>query len=114
MMDTIGFALENFDGTGKWRTKESGQTLDASGQLVDGSSLKGVVSLRETLVRYSPQFVRTLTEKLLTYGLGRGVEYDDMPVVRSIVREAGKNDYRLSTIVMEIVKSAPFQMNRKL
>ncbi len=113
MMDPIGFALENFDGIGKWRTKEAGQRLDASGQLVDGSKIDGVVSLRQGLLRYSPQFVRTVTEKLLTYALGRGVEYDDMPVVRSIVREAAKNDYSLSAIVLEIVKSAPFQMNRK-
>src|SRR5262249_21086350 len=113
MMDPIGFALENFDGIGKWRTKEAGQKLDASGQLVDGSPIDGVVSLRENLVRYSPQFVRTITEKLLTYALGRGVEYDDMPVVRSIVREAANKDYRFSTVVLEIVRSMPFQMNRK-
>src|SRR3989449_3325337 len=113
MMDPIGFALENFDGIGKWRTKEAGQKLDASGQLVDGSKIDGVVSLRQGLLHYSPQFVRTVTEKLLTYALGRGVEYDDMPVVRSIVHEAAKNDYSLSAIVLEIVKSAPFQMNRK-
>ena len=113
MMDPIGFALENFDGIGKWRTKEAGQRLDASGQLVDGSKIDGVVSLRQGLLRYSPQFVRTVTEKLLTYALGRGVEYDDMPVVRSVAREAAKNDYSLSAIVLEIVKSAPFQMNRK-
>ena len=113
MMDPIGFALENFDGIGKWRTKEAGQKLDASGQLVDGSKIDGVVSLRQGLLRYSPQFVRTVTEKLLTYALGRGVEYDDMPVVRSVVREAAKNDYSLSAIVLEIAKSAPFQMNRK-
>src|SRR5437773_4185362 len=113
MMDPIGFALENFDGTGKWRTREAGQRIDASGQLVDGSKIDGVVSLRQGLLRYSPQFVRTVTEKLLTYALGRGVEYDDMPMVRSVVREAAKNDYSLSAIVLEIVKSAPFQMNRK-
>ncbi len=113
MMDPIGFALENFDGTGRWRTTEAGQKIDTSGQLVDGSKLDGVVSLRQALLRYSPQFVRVVTEKLLTYALGRGVEYDDMPVVRSIVREAGKNDYRFSAIVLEIVKSMPFQMNRK-
>src|SRR5580692_3313707 len=89
MMDPIGFALENFDGVGTWRTAQFGQTLNASGQLVDGTKLDGVVSLREALVRYSPQFVRTLTEKLLTYALGRGVEYEDMPVVRAIVRDAG-------------------------
>ena len=113
MMDPIGFSLENFDGIGKWRTRESGQKLDSSGQLVDGTKIDGVVSLRQGLLHYSPQFVRTVTEKLLTYALGRGVEYDDMPVVRSIVREAAKTDYRLSTIVVEITKSAPFQMNRK-
>jgi cytochrome c551/c552 len=114
MMDPIGFSLENFDGTGRWRIREAGRNLDASGQLVDGTPINGVVSLREALVRYSPQFVRTVTEKLLTYALGRGVEYDDMPVVRSIVREAGKSNYRLSAIVLEIIKSMPFQMNRKL
>ena len=113
MMDPIGFALENFDGTGKWRQREAGHDLDASGQLVDGSLITGVVSLREALVRYSSQFVQTVTEKLLTYALGRGVEYDDMPVVRSIAREAGKTDYRFSAIVLEIVRSMPFQMNRK-
>jgi hypothetical protein len=113
MMDPIGFALENFDGVGKWRTAEAGQKLDVSGALVDGSKIDGVASLREGLLRYSPQFVRTATEKLLTYALGRGVDYDDMPTVRSIVREAGKDDYKLSAIVFEIVKSAPFQYCRR-
>jgi hypothetical protein len=113
MMDPIGFALENFDGTGRWRVKDAGQKLDSSGQLVDGSPINGVVSLRQQLLRYSPQVMRTVTEKLLTYALGRGVEYDDMPVVRSIVRNAAKNDYRFSSVVLEIVRSMPFQMNRK-
>jgi hypothetical protein len=113
MMDPIGFALENFDGIGKWRTTEAGQKLDASGQLVDGTPIDGVTSLRQALLRYSPQFVRTVTEKLLTYALGRGVDYDDMPTVRAIVRGAAKSDYRLSALVLEIVRSAPFQMNRK-
>jgi len=113
MMDPIGFALENFDGIGTWRTAQFGQTLDASGQLVDGSKLDGVVSLREALVRYSPQFVRTFTEKLLTYALGRGVDAPDMPVVRSIVREAARSDYRFSSLIIGIVNSEPFQMNRK-
>jgi hypothetical protein len=113
MMDPIGFALENFDGVGTWRTKQLGQTLDASGQLTDGTKINGVVDLREALVRHSPQFVRTVTEKLLTYALGRGVEYQDMPVVRSIVRDAEHNDYRFSSLLMGIVKSDPFQMNRK-
>jgi len=113
MMDPIGFALENFDGIGKWRITEFGQKVDASGQLTDGTKIDGVVSLRQALVRYSPQFVRTLTEKLLTYGLGRGVEYRDMPVVRAIVRDAARNDYRFSSLILGIVKSEPFQMNRK-
>jgi len=113
MMDPIGFALENFDGTGKWRTREAGQKLDAAGVLVDGTPIDGIVSLRQQLVRYSPQVVRTVTERLLTYALGRGVEYDDMPVVRSIVRNAEPSNYRFSTVVLEIVKSMPFQMNRK-
>jgi len=113
MMDPIGFALENFDGIGKWRTTEAGQKLDASGQLVDGTKIDSVASLREALLRYSPQFMRTVTEKLLTYALGRGVDYEDMPTVRSIVHEAAKNDNRFSAVVLEIVKSAPFQMNRK-
>jgi uncharacterized protein DUF1592/uncharacterized protein DUF1588/uncharacterized protein DUF1585/uncharacterized protein DUF1595 len=113
MMDPIGFALENFDGSGRWRVKDGGQKLNSSGQLVDGSPIDGVVSLRQQLLRYSPQIMRTVTEKLLTYALGRGVEYDDMPVVRSIVRNAAKNDYRFSSVVLEIVRSMPFQMNRK-
>ena len=113
MMDPIGLALENFDATGRWRVKDAGQKLDSSGQLVDGSPIDGVVSLRQQLLRYSPQVMRTVTEKLLTYALGRGVEYDDMPVVRSIVRNAAKNDYRFSSVVLEIVRSMQFQMNRK-
>jgi len=113
MMDPIGFSLENFDGIGKWRTTEFGKKVDASGQLTDGTKIDGVVGLRQALLRYSPQFVRTLTEKLLTYGLGRGVEYQDMPVVRAIVRDAARNDYRFSSLILGIVKSEPFQMNRK-
>src|SRR5213596_2865142 len=113
MMDPIGFALENFDGTGRWRDREAGHKLDASGQLVDGTPITGVVSLREALAGYSPQFVRTMTEKLLTYALGRGVEWDDMPTVRSITREAGKSDYRFSGLILEIVRGMPFQINRK-
>ena len=113
MMDPIGFAMENFDGTGRWRDREAGTTVDASGQLVDGTPIDSVVSLRQALLRYSPQFIRTVTEKLLTYALGRGVDYDDMPMVRAIVRASAKNQYRFSTVLLEIIKSAPFQMNRK-
>jgi len=113
MMDPIGFALENFDATGKWRTKDAGQKVDSSGQLVDGTPIESVAGLRQALLRYSPQFVRTVTEKMLTYALGRGVDYDDMPAVRSIVREAARSDYRFSAVVLEIVRSDAFQMNRK-
>jgi hypothetical protein len=113
MMDPIGFSLENFDGIGKWRTTEFGQKVNASGQLVDGTRINGVADLRQALLRYSPQFVRTFTEKLLTYALGQGVEFGDMPVVRSIVHEAAHDDYRFSSVVLGIVKSEPFQMNRK-
>ncbi len=113
MMDPIGFALENFDGIGKWRTEDAGQKVDASSQLTDGTKINGVVDLRNALLRYSPQFARVVTEKLLTYALGRGVEYQDMPVVRSIVRAAAPGNYRFSALVEGIVKSEPFQMNRK-
>jgi hypothetical protein len=113
MMDPIGFAMENFDGIGKWRTTQSGQPLDATGVLYDGTKINNVNDLRQALVRYSPQFVRTLTEKLMTYGLGRGVESGDMPVVRAIVHDAERNHYRFSTLVLGIVKSEPFQMNRR-
>jgi hypothetical protein len=111
MMDPIGFALENFDAVGKWRTEEFGRKLDVVGQLSDGSKVNGPAGLRDGLMRYSPQFVRVVTEKLLTYALGRGVEYQDMPVVRSIIHEAAQGNYRLSSLVVGIVKSAPFQMN---
>jgi len=113
MMDPIGFALENFDGIGKWRTEDAGQKVNASGQLTDGTRINGVVDLRNALLRYSPQFARTVTEKLLTYALGRGVDYQDMPVVRSIVHNIERDNYRFSALIDEIVKSEPFQMNRK-
>ena len=111
MMDPIGFTLENFDAVGRWRTRDAGKPLDVTGQLTDGAKIEGVVGLRQALERYSPQFMRTFTEKLLTYALGRGVDYQDMPVVRDIVRQAARDDYRFSSLVLGIVTSAPFQMN---
>jgi hypothetical protein len=114
MMDPIGFAMENFDAVGKWRVNEFDKKLDVAGQLSDGSKVDGPAGLRDGLIRYSPQFVRVLTEKLLTYALGRGAEYYDMPVVRSVVREAAPNNYRLTSLIVGIVKSAPFQMNLKV
>ena len=114
IMDPIGISLENFDAVGHWRTEDEGLPIDSIGVLVDGSTMNGVIGLRETLVRYSPQFKRNLTERLLTYALGRGVEYYDMPLVRSIVKQADKNNDRFSSIVLGIIKSEPFQNNIKI
>jgi hypothetical protein len=113
LFEPIGLALENFDGVGAWRDKDEGQTIDPSGQLADGTKIDGAASLRAFVGRNSEQFVRVVAEKLLTYGLGRGVETADMPLVRSIVRDASARDYRFSTLVLGVVKSAPFQNNQK-
>jgi hypothetical protein len=116
LMDPIGFALENFDADAKWRAKQGGDggvPIDASAELWDGTKVNGPVELRQALLRYSPQFVRMITEKLMTYGLGRGVEYYDMPTIRSIVREADKSNDRFSSILLGVIKSAPFQMRVK-
>jgi cytochrome c5 len=112
VMDPLGFSLDNFDAIGQWRSKEAGLPIDASGQLADGSKVNGVVDLRKALLAHPERFVSTMTEKMMTYALGRGLEYYDMPVVRSITRDAGRGDYRFSSIVMGIVKSTPFQMRR--
>jgi hypothetical protein len=117
LMDPIGFALENFDADAKWRTKQGGDggvPIDASSELWDGTKVNGPIELRQALLRYSPQFVRMITEKLMTYGTGRGVEYEDMPVIRSIVRDADKNSDKFSSILMGVIKSAPFQMRTKV
>jgi len=116
LMDNIGFPLENFDADATWRTKQGGDggtPIDPSAELWDGTKVNGPVELRRALLRYSPAFVRNMTEKMMTYALGRGVEYFDMPVIRSIVRDADKNQDRFSSIVLGIVKSAPFQMRSK-
>jgi hypothetical protein len=113
IMDPIGFSMENFDAIGRWRIADDGSPIDASGVLVDGSKLAGVKDMREALVRYSPQFVRVITEKLLIYSLGRGTEYYDMPLIRSIVRDAAGSNYRFSTLVLGVVKGDGFQMNMK-
>src|SRR6185503_8447876 len=105
---------ENFDATGAWRTRDAESPIDAAGVLVDGSKVDGVASLRDYLLRHSDQFERVVTEKLLTYALGRGVEYQDMPLVRSIVRDSAAGNYKFSSVVMGIVKSPAFQMNMKV
>ena len=106
-MDPLGFALENFDGLGRWRTG-----IDASGILPDGTKIDGPVGLRNILLNRKDQFVTTATERLLTYALGRGVEPFDMPAIRKIVRDAAVGDYRWSSLILGIVRSVPFQMRR--
>jgi mono/diheme cytochrome c family protein len=116
LMDPIGFALENFDADATYRTKQGGEggvPLDTAVTLWDGTNVNGPSELRQALLHYSPQFVRTITEKLMTFALGRGVEYEDMPVIRSIVRDADKDQDRFVSILMGIVKSQPFQFRTK-
>jgi hypothetical protein len=113
IMDPIGLALENFDLIGAWRQRDGRVTIDASGQLVDGTPLHGPSDLRAALLARRDAFVTNATERLLTYALGRPIQYDDMPTVRTIVRGAASSDYRFSTIILGIVESAPFQMRMK-
>jgi mono/diheme cytochrome c family protein len=115
VIDPVGFALENFDSVGNWRnTGVDGAPLDTSGTLADGSKVNGPAALREAILSRPDAFATVVTERMLTYALGRGLEPDDMPVVRRIEKKAAQSDYRLSSIVMGIVESAPFQMRTKL
>ncbi|MBV9398675.1 MAG: DUF1592 domain-containing protein [Bryobacterales bacterium] len=109
-MDPLGLSLENFDAIGQWRTTDTGHAIDPSGVLLDGSKVNGPRELRQALLAQKTQFAKAVTEKLLTYALGRGLEYYDAPAVRAIDREAELNDYRWSSLILGIVKSAPFQM----
>ena len=111
-MDPIGFSLENFDAVGQWRTTDGDAAIDASGVLLDGTRVDGPAALRRALLAQKEQFVRTVTGKLLTYAIGRQMEYSDAPAIRSIVRAAAADDYRWSSTIQAIVKSAPFQMRR--
>ena len=110
VLDPLGFSLENFDATGAWRTREVSGPVDASGQLADGTTVDGPITLRRAILRRPQQFVGTMTEKLLTYALGRSLDHEDMPVVREITRGAAAADYRVSSVVLGIVQSAPFRM----
>jgi hypothetical protein len=112
-MDPIGFALENYDAVGRWRTEESGQPINASGTLSDGTQVNGVVSLRNAILARPEVFVDTVTEKLMIYALGRGLEPADMPAVRRIVREAAPDHYKLTSLIMGVVRSVPFEMRKK-
>jgi hypothetical protein len=113
LMDPLGFALENFDGVGAWRTRDGGSPIDASAQIADGTKVDGVVALRRALVSHPDRFVTTMTEKMLTYALGRGLTPADMPAVRRIVGRARLQQYRFSSIVLGVVNSVPFQMRVK-
>jgi hypothetical protein len=110
LMDPVGFSLENFDAVGRWRTMEEGVPVDASGGLPDGSKFSGVAGLEEALLKRPDIFVETMSEKLLTFALGRGMEYYDGPAIRQVVRTAAGENYRFSALIEGIVKSVPFQM----
>jgi hypothetical protein len=112
VMDPLGFALENFDGIGAWRTTDANAPIDPSGVLPDGTPFEGPAGLQKVLVSKGEEFVATTTEKLLTYALGRGVEPYDAPAIRSIIREAASSNYRWSSLILAIAKSTPFQMRR--
>jgi len=114
VMDPIGFSLDNFDAIGRWRSVEEGQPIDVAGGLPDGSKFAGVEGLEDNLRKRPELFVGTLTEKLATFALGRGVEAYDAPAVRKIVRDAQRDDFRFSSVILGIVNSAPFTMRRSL
>ncbi len=110
MLDPVGFALENYDAIGRWRDTENGEAIDTSGSLWDGTELHGADDLEQAILAHPDLFAQTLTEKLLTYAVGRGIEPFDAPAVRKIVRQAEIDRYRFADLVLGIVKSVPFQM----
>jgi hypothetical protein len=113
LMDPVGFALENFDGVGRWRTIDAGAPIDASGVLPDGTAFRGLGELRQALLqKQREQFVWTVTDRLLTYALGRGVEYYDAPAIRHIMKETSSGGYTLSSLILGVARSMPFQMRR--
>ncbi len=112
LMDPVGFSLENFDAIGRWRTLEDGLPIDVTGGLPDGSKFAGVSGLEKNLLQHPDLFVGTLTEKLLTFALGRGIESSDAPAVRKIIRDAQANDYRFSSVIVGLVNSAPFTLRK--
>jgi len=115
IIDPAGFALEKFNSVGQWReVTETGAQIDTGGVLADGAKVDGPIALRDAILSRPEAFATVLTERLMTYALGRGVEPSDMPVVRGIVKKSGPNNYRLESIVQSIVESAPFQMRTRL
>ena len=112
LIDPAGFALENFDAIGRWRIVEDGQPIDPSGGLPDGSTCSGVTGLEQGLLARPEIFAGTMTEKLLTYALGRGVEDYDAPAIRQVLRQARTDNYRFSSLILGLVNSTPFQMRK--
>jgi hypothetical protein len=111
-MDPLGFSLENYDATGGWRNGYAGQLVDASAEMPDGTKFNGPSGLQGYLLTRKDQFVEAFIEKLMTYALGRGVEAYDMPTVRAIRYKAASDDYRMQSIIMDIIQSVPFEMRR--
>jgi hypothetical protein len=112
LMDPMGLALENFDAIGAWRTEDNGARVDAAGQLADGTTIDGVAGLREALLKHPEALVTTATEKLLTFALGRGLEPEDMPAVRAIVRQSERDGYRFASLIEGVANSTPFRMRK--
>jgi hypothetical protein len=110
VIDPLGLALENYDATGRYRIKDNGVPVDADGVLYDGTTMEGPAGLRQGILKHSDMFVRSFTESLMTYALGRRVEYYDMPTIRGIVRTAGKNGNRMSSFILGVINSPAFRM----
>jgi len=110
-MEPIGFALEPFDAVGHWRTQDGARPIDAHSQLYDGTSVDGPAGVRAFLLRHQEQYLRNVTQALMTYALGRGIEYDDMPMVRSVLHTAARDDYRFKALIEAVVMSDLFRMN---
>jgi hypothetical protein len=110
-MDPIGFALEPFDAIGQWRTKDGDALIDAKSEMYDGTPVDGPEGVRLFLLKYQEQYLRNVTQNLLTYALGRGVEYDDMPTVRSVLKTASGNGYSMKSLIEAVALSDVFRMN---
>jgi hypothetical protein len=114
VIDPPGFALENFNSVGQWRVMDNGTKVEPAGVLADGTKVNGPIELRQAILSRPEAFATIVTERMMVYALGRGLEPSDMPVVRRIIKKAGENGYRLSTIVNAIIESDPFQMRTRL
>ena len=112
VIDPLGLALENFDVTGKWRIKDNEVAIDSVGELYDGSKMNGAIGLGEAIMRHKDAFLLGFTERLMTYATGRRMQPYDMPAVRRIIRDAARQDYKLSSFIMSVVNSQAFRMNR--